>query len=88
MEELESTDSLNPKIAEKNSQIGKVRQQINGISDRQKELLAEREQHEEVMRCGGWGGGGGGGGGGRERELSVCCQWVGSGGWAKVKHPG
>lgn len=52
LEELESTESLNHKIAEKNAEMRRVKQQLDGIGDRQKELLEEKGQQEEIMRLG------------------------------------
>lgn len=43
---------MNHKIAEKNTEMRRVKQQIDGIGDRQRELMGEKERHEEVMRLG------------------------------------
>jgi uncharacterized coiled-coil protein SlyX len=50
LEELKSIDYLNPKIAEKNAQIRSTRQQIDTITDRQRELNHERLQQEDAMK--------------------------------------
>ena len=50
LDKLESTESLNPKIAEKNTQIRNVQQDIEGIGEEQREILEERQKLEDVVR--------------------------------------
>ncbi len=50
LEELEPTESLNLKIADRNARIRSVHQRISGLGDQQRELAEEKQQHQEILR--------------------------------------
>lgn len=50
LDKLEPTESLNPKIAEKNAQIRNVQQTIEGLGEEQREMLMEKQRQEDVVR--------------------------------------
>ena len=47
---MESTESVNSKIANLNAAIKTIQEEINNLADKQRERLAEREQWDEAVR--------------------------------------
>ena len=50
LEELESMETIRPKIAEKNNCIRKIQQDIGDISEQQRDLNNEKHQHTDRIR--------------------------------------